>query len=138
MAHPISTSSDVQALVVFAFQSSSLLCQVVTSLVTEEPTVRELKEELEDLNTVLEVLRKLAIDTDNDLTMLRIPLFRCGNACKDVEGAIVKYIPQSGESRITARDWMKLKYMEGDMSAFKNQLAGYKSTIMIALSSVNM
>jgi hypothetical protein len=135
MAYPISTSSDIPALAVSAFQSSSSLYQVVTSLVDNE-TVRELKEELEDLNTVLEVLQKLAIDTGNDLLMLRLPLLRCGNACKEFEAVIVRCMPRPGEFKI--RDWIKLRYTENDMRAFKNQLARFKSTIMIAVGSVNM
>jgi hypothetical protein len=137
MEYPISTSSDILALAVSAFQSSSSLCQVVTSLVDNE-TVRELKEELEDLNTVLEVLQKLAIDTDNDFLMLRLPLLRCGKACKDFEAVIVRCMPRSGESKTNLRDWINLQYTKDDMSAFKNQLARFKSTIMIAVCSVNM
>jgi hypothetical protein len=134
MADPISISSGILALIVFAFKSSGALYQAVASLQSNQRTVRELKQELEDLNKALEVLQEMAINTNNDFTMLRRPLLRCGKACKDFEAVIVKCITHTGESKTSLRDWAKLRYMGDDMSGFKNLLAGYRSTIVIALS----
>ncbi|KAH9203539.1 hypothetical protein DL95DRAFT_529608 [Leptodontidium sp. 2 PMI_412] len=70
--------------------------------------------------------------------MLRLPLLRCGKACEDFEALIVKCTTHSGGSKTSFRDWAKLKYMGDDIVGFKNMLAGYKSTIMIALGDANM
>ena len=137
MTDPISISSGILALTSFAFQSSGSLCQAVTSLQSNQRTVRELKEELDDLNEVLHELQKMVISGGVDLSLLQLPLLRCGNACKDFKAIIDKCATHS-ESKTSIRDWAKLKYRGDDMGGFKNLLAGYKSTIMIALANANM
>ncbi|KAH7370316.1 hypothetical protein BKA65DRAFT_488159 [Rhexocercosporidium sp. MPI-PUGE-AT-0058] len=73
-----------------------------------------------------------------DLTILRLPLQRCGKACEDFEALIVKCTAHSGGFKTSFRDWAKLKYIGDDIVGFKNIIAGYKSTIMIALGDANM
>ncbi|KAH8648324.1 hypothetical protein BGZ60DRAFT_390547 [Tricladium varicosporioides] len=138
MADPISTASGVLALALFAFKSSTVLYQLVDSFRSNQRTVRELKEELEALNGVLQSLQETIPGADVDLTTLKLPLLRCGKACKDFEAVIIKCTAHSSESRTSFRDWAKLKYLGDDIAGFKNMLAGYKSTISIALSHVNM
>ncbi|RDL32368.1 Uncharacterized protein BP5553_08824 [Venustampulla echinocandica] len=138
MADPISTASGVLALAVFALKSSQVLYQTVASFQSNQRIVRELREELEALDAVLQALRDTATNTDPGLTMLSLPLFRCGNACKDFEAVIVKCTAHSNGSRTSFRDWAKLRYMGDDISGFKNMLAGYKSTVIIALGDANI
>ena len=138
MADPLSTASGLLTLVVFAFQSSQFLYQAVASFQSNQRIVRELREELEALDGVLGSLRETVTNTDADLTALKLPLLRCGNACNDFEAVIVKCTAHSGGSRTSFRDWAKLKYMGDDIVGFKNMLAGYKSTIIIALGAANM
>ena len=138
MADPLSTASGLLTLVVFAFQSSQMLYQAVASFQSNQRTIRELKEELEALEGVLESLRETVTGTDTNLTTLKLPLLRCGKACKDFEAVIVKCTAHSGGPRTSFRDWAKLKYMGDDIVGFKNMLAGYKSTIIIALGDANM
>src|SRR6266516_1731971 len=57
MADPLSTASGLLTLVVFAFQSSQLLYQAVASFQSNHRIIRELREELEALDGVLESLR---------------------------------------------------------------------------------
>lgn len=138
MADPISTASGLLALAVFAFQSSTQLYQLIESFQNNQRVVRELREELEALNGVLLSLQKAAANKDADLTTLKLPLLRCGKACKDFEAVIVKCTAHSSGSRTSFRDWATLKYMRDDIVGFKNMLAGYKSTISIALGDANM
>jgi hypothetical protein len=138
MADPISTASGLLALAVFAFKSSQVLYQVVASFQSNQRIVRELREELEALDGVLQALQETAADTDADFAMLKLPLLRCGKACQDFEAVIVKCTAHSGGSRTSFRDWAKLRYMGDDIVGFKNMLAGYKSTIAIALGDANM
>jgi hypothetical protein len=138
MADPISTTSGIVALVVFAFQSSKCLYEAVSSFQSNQRTVRELREELQALNEVLQSLQVTATDTNADLASLRRPLIRCGKACKDFEAVIDKCTQHSGGPRTSFRDWAKIKYMGDDIAGFKNMLAGYKSTIIIALGDANM
>lgn len=138
MADPLSTASALLTLVVFAFQSSTTLYQVVESFQTNKKTIRELKEELEALTEVLKSLQEAVADSDVDFTALKLPLLRCGKACKDFEAVIIKCTAHSGGARTSFRDWAKLQYMGDDIDGFRNMLAGYKSTINIALGDANM
>jgi len=138
MADPIGTASGLLALVAFAFQSSKLLYEAVASFQSNQRTVRELKVELEALDGVLQSLHTTITNTDVDLMALELPLHRCGKACEDFEAVIVKCTAHSDRPRTSFRDWAKLKYMGDDIVAFKNMIAGYKSTIAIALADANM
>ncbi|TVY36885.1 hypothetical protein LSUB1_G006896 [Lachnellula subtilissima] len=138
MADPLSTASGILTLTVFAFQSSRVLYQTVASFQHNQRTIRQLKEELEALSGALEALQETVTNADVDLTILRLPLLRCGRACEEFEALIVKCTAHSGGSKTSFRDWAKLRYMGDDIDGFKNMLAGYKSTIMIALGDANM
>jgi len=138
MADPLSVTSAVITLVIFACQSSKLLYETVSSFQSSQRNVRELKEELEALDGVLQALQKTVANNNTDFTALRLPLLRCGTACRDFEEVILKCTTHSDRARTSFRDWAKLKYMGDDIVGFKNMLAGYKSTIIIALGDANM
>lgn len=138
MAEPIGTTSGLLALAVFAFNSSVSLYQAVESFRSNQRTIRELKEELEALNGVLQPLQDEAANSNSSLEGLKLPLLCCGKACKDFEALIVRCTEHSDGSRTSFRDWAKLKYMGADIAGFKNMLAGYKSTISIALGDANL
>ncbi|RFU29622.1 hypothetical protein B7463_g6721, partial [Scytalidium lignicola] len=138
MAEPIGVASGLLALAVFAFQSSRQLYQLVESFQNNQRAVRELREELEALSEVLQSVQETVASTDVDLATLKLPLLRCGKACKEFEAVIVTCAAHSSGSRTSFRDWAKLKYMGDGIVGFKNMLAGYKSTIMIALGNANI
>jgi Fungal N-terminal domain of STAND proteins len=137
-AEAIGVASGLLALATFAFTSSVSLYQTVESFRSNQRNIRELREELEALNGVLRSLQEAAANNSADLKELNLPLFRCGRACKDFEGVIIKCTTHSGGPRTSFRDWAKLKYMGDDIAGFKNMLAGYKSTISIALGDANL
>jgi hypothetical protein len=138
MAEPIGIASGLLALATFAFQSSVSLYGVIESFQSNKKVIRELKEELEALDGVLESLRQATANKVIELPALELPLLRCGQACREFEAAIVKCTAHSNGSRTSFRDWAKLTYMGDDIAGFKNMLAGYKSTISIALGDANL
>ena len=138
MADPVSVASGVLALAVFALQSSKALYQVIQSFQSNQRVIRELSEELETLQGVLKSLERVAANNTTDLQELKLPLERCDKACREFEVVITKCTPHSHGARTSFRDWAKLQYMGDDISGFKNTLAGYKSTISIALGSASL
>jgi hypothetical protein len=139
MAELIGLSSGLVALVTFALKSSTLLYDTVQSYRSHPKNVRDLKEELEALGAVLQALSATVEQTkDTDFTALKLPLLRCGNACKEFDEVIAKCSSRSGGSRTSFRDWAKLKYMGDGIDEFRRMLAGYKSTINIALADANL
>ncbi|KAK4034821.1 hypothetical protein C8A01DRAFT_38696 [Parachaetomium inaequale] len=139
MAELIGLSSGLVALVTFALKSSTLLYDTIESYRSHPKNVRDLKEELEALAAVLQALSETVEQTkDTDFTALKLPLFRCGNACKEFDEVIAKCSSRSGGTRTSFRDWAKLKYMGDGIDEFRRMLAGYKSTINIALADANL
>ncbi|KAF1835670.1 hypothetical protein BDW02DRAFT_629344 [Decorospora gaudefroyi] len=138
MAEPTGIASGVIALATLAFKSSVSLYQTVRSFQSNRREIRELKEELEALSNVIQSLQELASTKEVQFDALRLPLLRCGKACQDFEEVIAKCTKHSSESKASFRDWAKLQYMGNDIVGFKNLLAGYKSTISIAIGDINL
>ena len=84
------------------------------------------------------LFRKTTANNLIDLSTLELPLFRCGQACKNSKAVIIKCIAHSGGSRRGFGDWAKLRYMGDNIDGFKNMLTGYNSTISIALDDANL
>ncbi|TQB67497.1 hypothetical protein MPDQ_005479, partial [Monascus purpureus] len=139
MAEPIGMASGLLALATFALQSGIALYETVKSFHSHPKRVRDLIEELEALCGVLAPLTDLVNSTaDVDLSAPELPLLRCGNACKEFEEELIKCSSRSGGNRTSFRDWAKLRYMSDDIDGFRRLLAGYKSTINIALADANL
>ncbi|KAI3326534.1 hypothetical protein HD806DRAFT_487509 [Xylariaceae sp. AK1471] len=138
-AETIGLASGLLALSTFAFQSSITLYKTVQSFQFHPKYVRELNEELEALNGVLCSLSDtITASIDVDLSALKLPLLSCGRACNEFEQLIIKCSSRSGGSRTSFRDWAKVQYMGDNIDGFKRMLAGYKSTINIALTDANL
>lgn len=138
MADPISAASAIITLVTFGIKSSSTLCQTFKEFNSHQKYVRELKAELDALSLVLASLHQAILDNEADFTLLKLPLFRCGSACIEFNMVVKDATKQSHGSLASFRDWAKLKYMGDDIEGFKALLAGYKSTITIALCDANL
>lgn len=139
MSDPLSIASSVVALVTFALQSSVVLYGTVRSFQSQDRDVRALKDELNNLNAVLECL--LATVTNHpelEFEALKVPLHRCGKVCEEYGDIIARCTKHSTGSRPSIRDWITQKYLQGDIDDFRAMLAGYKSTINIALANTNM
>ena len=139
MVEPIGLASGLLTLATFAFQSSITLYKTVESFQNHPKRVRDLKDELEALSGVLGSLTEtVSATTDVDLSALDLPLLRCGNSCKEFEQEIMKCSSRSDGGRTSFREWAKLRYMGDDIDGFRQLLAGYKSTIIIALTDANL
>lgn len=139
MGEPLSIASGVTALVTFALQSSVILYTTVRSFKSQNKDARALKDELSDLTNVLESLMD-TITTNPSISFdnLKLPLHRCGTACEEYDKLITGCTKHSTGSRPSIRDWITQKYLQGDITDFRTMLAGYKSTINIALANTNM
>ncbi|PVI06671.1 hypothetical protein DM02DRAFT_667213 [Periconia macrospinosa] len=138
MAEPISMASGLLTLVTFVVQASTVLYNTVQSLKNHTKRVRDLKDELEALNGVLEALADtIRAINDLDLSALKHILFQCGKACENFQRELLKCSSRSGGSW-SFRDWARLRYSEEDINGFRQLLAGYKGTISIALNDANL
>ncbi|GKT44620.1 uncharacterized protein ColSpa_04801 [Colletotrichum spaethianum] len=139
MAEAVGLASGVLTLASFAFKSSVSLYSTVKGYKYHPKRVRDLVQEAKDLSEVLSLLTDTVhAAADLDLSVLELPLRRCGEACKEFEHELARCSSRSGGDRTSFRDWVKLQYMGDGIDEFTHLLAGYKSTIHIALADANL
>ena len=134
----IGTASALVSLVTAALQSSITLYRTIKSLQNRDRLVRDLRNELQDLEYVLRTLEESITATAVDIKALERPLNRCAKACEEFNALIIECTRHSTDDRTSKRDWLKLHYLGDDIAGFRNMLAGYKSTVVIALAHANM
>jgi hypothetical protein len=139
MAESIGIASGLLAFALFALESSTALYNTLRSFQSHPKRVRDLLEELEALSGVLGPLTDtISADAGQSLSTLDLPLQRCGKSCKEFEQEIIKCSSRSNGGRTSFREWAKLRYMGDDIDGFRRLLAGYKSTINIALTDATL
>lgn len=138
MAEPLSVASGVVALVTFGVQSSSSLLKLINDFKRTPSTVRQLKEELEALVTVLQCLSTTIKDAESDFTALENPLRQCSKACQNFEALLSHFAGPQGHPKTSFQDWAKLKYLGNDINGFRDMIGGYKATISVALCNFNL
>jgi hypothetical protein len=139
MTDPISLASGLMALATFSLQASKTLYDAVNSFRSHSTRVRELQGELYALLEVLSSLNEqIRSTTSIDLSNLNMPLLQCARACTTFQEELVRCSSRSGVDRTSFRDWAKLRYMGDDIDGFRRLLAGYKSTINVALTSATL
>lgn len=139
MAKQIDRDAELLVLANSALKHSVALHNTINGYKDLPKPVRDLREELEDLNGVLGVLSDTINTSDNtEFTALKIPLQRCGNACREFEESVIEYSNRICDGRMSFRDWTEIRYIGEDIYGFRDMVAGYKSTIKIALAEVNL
>jgi hypothetical protein len=138
MGDRIGVASGLLTLVVFGLKCSQALYETVKGFNSHQRNVRNLREELEAIIQILKSLSDAVAEPEADFAALKLPLLRCGNACKEFEAVINKCVENYGGSRTTFQDWARLKYMGDDIVGFKDMIAGYKLTMTIALCDSNL
>jgi hypothetical protein len=138
MADPLSIASSLLGLTTFSYRASQSLYESVESFKSSKRAICELRDEMKSLNGVLEMLTPMVEEYEDQLTHLKLPLLRCGKACREFEETINKSVAHAGVQRTSFRDWARLHYRGGDIKDFITTLAGYKSTISIAIGAVNL
>jgi hypothetical protein len=138
MANPISITSGVLTLVRFGLEASTSLYQTIEGYQSHQRFVRGLRKEVKSLIMVLTSLNEAAEGAEVSFTTLKLPLCRCGDACKEFEAIIVKYAEHSSGTKTSFQDWAKLEYMGDDITGFENMISRYTSIITIALRDANL
>jgi predicted component of type VI protein secretion system len=140
MADPLSITAGIIAVAGLALKSTQSLHSTIRGLKSQNKDARALKAEVGDLSAVLEsLLETVAGHPDLDLKALVLPLERCAKACAEYESIITRCTRHSGDTtKASLRDWVKQRYLQGDINDFRAALTVYKSTINIALANANL
>lgn len=140
MADPLSAATSVVSLASTVFQAVKALRNTIQSFRVHPKQVRDLLNELEGLMTLLQSLESIPHTLSVvDFDLVEVPLERCKHACEEFAQALRNNRgPRDGESGSSFTGWAKIRWREGDLNGFKDILAGYKSTIAIAIASANL
>lgn len=132
--------ADPFSITTFALTATYKLVTTIRDYKGHDKKARALKNEVQDLVAVLQTLLNTIGDyPDVDFSSLSIPLEQCGKTCVEYQKLILRVTAHSSDSsKSSVRDWITTKYLGGDISNFKEMLAGYRSTINIALANINM
>lgn len=139
MADPLSVTSAVVGLITASCQASKALRDTIHSYRYHTKNVRDLRNELEALEGTLQLLdATLASLNSDDFAALELPLRRCGCACEEFKQSLERCAGRNDDDKAKFRGWLKIRWMNSDINGFKDTLAGYKSTIAIAIAGVNL
>lgn len=138
MSDPVSVAAGIVGLTAFAIQSSKALYDTIEKIKNNGRNVRELKEELTALSSVLKSLEETLAISEVDFGALQPPLLRCGRLCQEYSVLIGKCSAHAGSGRFSLRDFLMSTYKNKDIIELRALLAAYKSTIAIALADANM
>ncbi|KAK0343672.1 hypothetical protein LTR59_014733 [Friedmanniomyces endolithicus] len=139
MADPLSATSALVGLVTFSYQASKGLRDTINSFKQHPKYVRDLQDELSALEGVLLLLEQsLATAGTEDYQALEYPIQRCGHACHEFQQALQKCLGRVHGDASSFRAWLKIRWIGNDIHGFRDTLAGYKSTIAIAMAGVNL
>lgn len=137
---PLSVASAVLAAAQYAHETSVSLHGLIRGLQSQNTNARALKTEVDDLAATLEsLLDTIACNPTIDFGALAFPLKRCGHVCDDYGTIVKQCIQRSRENpQLIVCDWTRQKYLQGDINDVTAIIAGYKSTINIALADANL
>lgn len=140
MADPLSVIGAASASVglgTFAVQSAKALYDLIKSLHSYPNSVKHLQTELYGLVIALERVQN--ITCDDKVRAELDPILKASHiACLGLRDVINKCTSHSGGRQPNLHDWMRMKFLGGDINEFKETLAGYKSTITIIVTSMSM
>ncbi|RYN59487.1 hypothetical protein AA0119_g13310 [Alternaria tenuissima] len=135
MADPLSTTASVVALVTVTVQSVKSLYETVSRFKGRDKTLQRLQDELQGIIGILDSLKEVAYAEASISTLLRGPIDRCSEVCKEFEESMRSF---NQKDKAGFRDWAKLEFMRGDINEFIDTISGYKSTITVGLGTITI
>jgi hypothetical protein len=137
MADAVSVTSGLISLAGIALQASTSLHETLKKSKSRKKIVCELRYELESLSDTLQVLSRVVVGKEAQLTVLTLPLQRLGIMCTEFGRIISENVPPE-ESQRSSFNWAKLFYMGGDITDLRNNLATYRATIDLSIGSATV
>jgi hypothetical protein len=140
MAEAIGLASGILTLVIFTYDTSKSVYDIVSSFQSQREVIQDVQADLSSLLAVLTSIRDQAQRPSGleRLEPLRQPLSSCATSCKEMHEMLDACTTHSTDGRNSVRDWLKMQYHEKSFEDMKVRLASYKSTLSIAFNSINM
>lgn len=139
-AEALGVVASVLAIATAALQLSQSTYEIISSFRSQRKDVEEIQSDLSALNIVLELTREQAKGTSNDdrLKSLRGPLLCCQTILQEIHDMLKQSTKHSKDNRESVRTWLNLRHREKSFTDAKQRLSSYKSTLIIAIDSLNM
>ena len=136
----IGEAASILALTNFAFKSTKLLYEAVSSFKSQRQTIRDVQADLGSLVEVLDLIRQQAQGSQDGVEFepLRHPLQCCQATCQEMQETLNECTKHTKDGRDRIRNWLNMQYREKSFADMKQRLASFKSTLSIAFASVNM
>ncbi|KAJ5153765.1 uncharacterized protein N7500_009204 [Penicillium coprophilum] len=135
MADPLSISVSLLAVITAAVQSTKALRETIIRFKDRDKTLARLQNELCDLITILDSLEQVIGTEAQMLALLKGPIERCAQVCRDFEKSMQAF---GSKSKTNFKDWTKMEFMRGDIHEFIDTISGYKSTISVGLGTLTI
>ncbi|KAL4816677.1 hypothetical protein BDW67DRAFT_161354 [Aspergillus spinulosporus] len=135
MADPLSITASMLAVITAAVESVKSLHSTVKRFKDRDKTLRRLRTELEDLTNILGSLGDVINADMPMLALLKGPVERCSQLCREFEQAMENF---GRKSTTGFRDWAKMEFMRGNINEFIDSIAGYKATISVGLGTITI
>lgn len=135
MGDPLSIAASLLTVTTAAVQSAKSLYDTVKRFKGRDQTLRRLLDELEALTSILDSLAEVVNTEQFMLRLLKGPIERCGQVCREFEQSMEAF---SAKSKMGFRDWTKMEFMRGGINEFINRIADYKSTISVGLGTITV
>lgn len=132
---PLSITASMLAIITATVKSTQSLYDTVHRFKDRHKTLRRLQDELSDLINILNTLKTVENADPSMMALLQSPIDRCNQVCREFEQSMKSF---SYKTKTGIRDWTKLEFMRGDINEFIETVAGYKSTIVVGLGTINM
>ena len=132
---PLSISASALTLIAATITTVQALHETVKRYKGRDKTLGRLQDGLLDLIAILNSLEAAADDESPIWALLRGPVGRCAQVCREFEDALKIF---SGKSKTGLKDWTKMEFMRGDINEFIDTMADYKSTITIGLGTITL
>lgn len=135
MAEALGAAASIITVIATAGNAVKSLRDTVGRYRKRDRTLIRLYQELEDLAHILNSLGQVIELEASMLALLERPIERCSQVCREFQQSMEQFAqkPSTG-----LRDWARLEFMRGDINDFIETLANYKSTITIALGTINL
>lgn len=144
MAEALGLTSAILAIVEFAFGTSKILHEQVSSLRSHVETVSNLQSDLGTLTTMLGALRaqlkagSTVQGSERRLEPIKAPLLETGKACRELAILLDSCTVGNTSAREVVKKWLKMQYKGKSIDETRTLLASYKSTLAFSLEIVNL
>lgn len=132
---PLSIGASLAGVITAAIQSTKSLHDAIKRFKGRDKTLARLYAELGDLVNILSLLEQVVNTEALVLKLLRGPIDRCSQVCREFESSMTRF---REKSKTNLLDWAKMEFMRGDINEFIETVDGYKATISVGLATINM